>query len=109
MLLHSIPNTVDDATAVVPARRSGAVLEVGGTMIDGLKGARVDDARVSPTDALMGGLISVLSGTLVVLWLQNARYLRMACGIVLCCYLACVVMMTMFTRHQRSAHLTRRD
>jgi hypothetical protein len=81
----------------------------GAQMIENLKSARTDDARVSPTDALMGGLISVLSGTLVVLWLRNASYLRMACGVVLCCYLACVVMMTMFTRHQRSAKLSQRD
>src|SRR5690242_17534542 len=106
MLLHLAPNTVDDATAVVPARRS-AMFE-GGTMIDGLNSAREDDARVSSTDALMGGLISILSGTLVVLWLRDASYLRMACGIVLCCYLVCVVVMTMFTRHRRSTRLTRR-
>jgi hypothetical protein len=81
----------------------------GGTMIDGLKSTRADETRVTSTDALMGGLISVLSGTLVVLWLRNASYLRMACGIVLCCYLVCVVMMTMYTRHQRSVRLTRRD
>jgi hypothetical protein len=53
----------------------------GGTMIDGLKSTRADETRVT----------------------------SMACGIVLCCYLVCVVMMTMYTRHQRSVRLTRRD
>jgi hypothetical protein len=78
-------------------------------MIDSLKRAREDGPRVSSTDALMAGLISVLSGTLVVLWLRNASYLRLACGVVLCCYFACVVSLTLFTRHRRDTVLARRD
>jgi hypothetical protein len=105
MLLHSVANTVDDVTAVVPARFA----EVGGTMTENVKGAQGHAAPVSSTDALMGGLISVLSGTLVILWLRNASSLRTACGIVLGCYFVCVVAVTQLTRHQRSARPTERD
>jgi hypothetical protein len=70
-------------------------------MNDSLRRTREHRSRVSSTDALMGGLISVLSGTLVILWLQNVSYLRLACGIVLCCYFVCVVAMTVVTRHRR--------
>ena len=100
---------VDEATAVVPPRLSAMFYEVGGTMIDGLERTRGLGARVTTTDALMGGLISVLSGTLVILWLRDASYLRMACGLVLGCYFVCVVTMTVLTRHRRNAALTQRD
>jgi hypothetical protein len=63
-------------------------------------------AIVTPTDALMGGLISLLSGTLVVLWLVDAEKLRLACGIVLGCYLVGVLIAThvLSRRHLGQSH-----
>ena len=57
---------------------------------------------MTPIDALMAGFISLLSGTLVILWLADVERLRLACGVVLGLYLIGVAVATFRTSHRQS-------
>lgn len=61
---------------------------------------------VTPIDALMAGFISLLSGTLVILWLADVEQLRLACGVLLGCYLIGVVVATFRVSHRRNRSLS---